>query len=122
MRLPLVLALAAALVLSSSSVEAKQTNNTGGGLRKTQQRTRTLQNNANNNNNRASIICASSGGVASSGVVPTAPSYQDCYLNGCPGQRASRCRDSNDCGTGSCCMPTSIYGEALVWSLVCSPS
>ena len=126
MRLPLVLALAAALVLLSSSVEAKQTNNTGGGLRKKNNNSNKAQRTLQNNNNRASIICASSGGVASSGIVPTAPSYQDCYLNGCPGQRASRCRDSNDCGTGSCCMPTSIYGEfslefrvrSRVWSLV----
>jgi len=104
------LALAMAVVLpSSSAVEAKKI----GGLRKTQQRT--LQNNANNNNNNnRAIICASSGGVASSGSVPTAPSYQDCYENGCPDQEDSRCRDSSDCGTGSCCMPTTIYGEFRV--------
>ena len=117
MRLAPTLALAlalAAVVLSSSSAEAKKVStDNGGGLRKTD---RTLQNNnnANNNNNRA-IICASSGGVASSGAVPTAPSYQDCYENGCPEQSGSRCRDSSDCGTGSCCMPTTIYGELSLY-------
>ena len=112
MRLALTLSLAlAAVVLSSSSAEAKKVStDNGGGLRKTD---RTLQNNANANNNRA-IICASSGGVASSGAVPTAPSYQDCYESGCPDQGGSRCRDSSDCGTGSCCMPTTIYGEFRV--------
>ena len=111
MRLSLTLPLAlAAVVLSASSAEAKKVSaNNGGGLRKSD---RTLQNNANNNNR--AIICASSGGVASSGIVPTAPSYQDCYETGCPDQGGSRCRDSNDCGTGSCCMPTTIYGEFRV--------
>ena len=104
MRLSLTLALApAAVVLATAEA------NTGGGLRKNKTQ-RNLQDRA--------IICSSTGGVASSGLVPTAPSYQDCYLNGCPSARDSLCADSSHCAAGSCCMPTSIYGKILEsWSL-----
>ena len=54
-----------------------------------------------------SYIC----GVGPYGPIHTAPSYEDCYLSGCPDQKASRCTDSSQCGAGACCMPTHFYGE-----------
>ena len=54
------------------------------------------------------------GGVSHSGLVPTAPSYTDCYLNGCASTYS--CTDSSQCAPGSCCMPTSwvFYGNYCI--------
>ena len=54
------------------------------------------------------------GGVGQSGLVPTAPSYTDCYLNGCASTYS--CTDSSQCAPESCCMPTSwvFYGNYCV--------
>lgn len=60
------------------------------------------------------FIYATIGGLEQSGLVPTAPSYADCYLNGCVSTYS--CTDTSQCAPGSCCMPTSwaFYGNYCV--------